>query len=600
MENLIGKENGLNYLDAYLHNTPRTFNRAATKLDIAGLNKSRYTDGIALLRQLKKDAEEREASFYNLFDDVKTAEQWSDKYLARSIGEPYQQVLAVWNSHDMRKKIQGLLSDQEILNKLTRILSSKEVQQITDAVHLTGTFQSILEDAKNELTLSVKDILSKLVISSTAHLADKDRKNLQHAIRKAIGQDIKKKKILTSKNSSELKDLENRIIFEKTDKIERANDAYEFFIKQLEESSGQKNVLNNNDYKKYIEAIKETLFEAAEGKNLLFAKNASISIGEVQELGDGIILSLALDMGFEKTKNPRASEKAVNTILSTGELKVSRFGKRVSSKIDMWMNFPGAEQYKFQQKNTDKDLFLQYEKLGQDFSFSQENVFFNVGSEIKYSSFIQQLQEISTQNWGIADGDTLGRLTYLLVNLNVLNLAKGKDKLYKQDTENRSGLLLTKVDDTISKIIGQSALLLFSDFEKDITNAGLYQKNTYDFIIFNSRFLIPLSYVYDAIIKSLENYSIKLNKDIAHLTVRSAISDFSSSRIDQMAEDKKEAIKPENFVKNGDYSNPNLVRVGRQYGLQAANNLVLKGFQLDFNIKSILSAENLVKHFILR
>lgn len=594
------------YLDAYLHNSPRTFNNAASIIDIAGFKKkNNYSEGIALFKKLEEQALKVEDSFFSLFEGINTPEEWSDRYLAR-VGEnadPAQQVLAIWNSRIIREQIKGLYSREEIIEKLQKtILTDRKISGLLKEMNLTTEYNKILAEVETRASFSVRKILSDLLVGATKNIKDTSQiKTLQLAIREAFNQDIRKKKLLTSKNSSILKELESNIIYKTSDFNERKEQVYRELLKELSAMVGLTPIeLEREDgaYKKYLDIIKQILNDASEKKNRLFSSNTSVMIGEVEETADGNIfsLSLELDLPFKKTNNYR--DLTERGILSTGSQKIKRLGgKRVDSKIDMWINLPEeAKSYRFQQKNTDKDLFLEFENLGKQFDYSNERIFFNIGSEIKYTTFLQNLITISKQGWGIADDDILGKLSYLLVNLNVLNQGLGKDKLYKQETDSRSGLLLTTVNDTIARLISQAALLLFSDFEEDVIE-GVYKKNTYDFIIFNSRFLIPMSRIYRAIRQSLEQYKIQLSKNTAFLSIDSKITGFTSESMNKIVEEKKEAVKEEGgFKKDGNYLNTKLVEAGKKGGKLAIENLILSGFKLDVNITSYLDSANLMSY----
>jgi hypothetical protein len=595
-ENLLATDES--HAQAYLHNSPRTFNNAASAIDIAGLQaktKKRhfYSKGISFFDSLYEEAKKRENDFFKHFPEANTAELWSDKYLAR-IGEnasPYQQVLAAWNSAVVENQLKGLDSKENIIKKLRELFLSTDAKKITKKLGIEKHVNETLKELENKASFSVREILYSILIEQTKGKKTSDIKEFQHYARNLT--EGSKKRTISSRNSAILKELEEKIIFTH-DRKGKKEIVYNVFLQQLSYNTKKsvKELEKNKDYIPYLKIIKQLLEDAENNNNKLFAKNTSVIIGEVEEVGDGSILSIPLELDFGRLIE-NDEKRGQKGIWSTGAQKIQRLSlpQKVDSKIDMLINLPEekkkiVQQFRFQQKNTNKDVFFEFEKLGEQFNFSNKNIFFNVGSEIKYHTFIQQLVDISKQGFAVADNDTLGILAYLLVNLNVLNQQEGKNKLYKQDTLNRPGLLLTQVNDTISKIISLAALLLFSDFEGEL---GAYVKTTYDFIIFNSRFLIPMSQIYEALKKSLENYSQELSSNTTHINAITRLKTVPN--LDELADQKKEAVGK--FDKTKQYSDMNLVSIGKNAGKEVLDNLTISNFELNINIENFLNSKNL-------
>ena len=596
-ENLLAADRG--YTQAYLHNSPRTFNRAASIIDVAGLQPTSkqhhsFSKGISFFNFLYEEAKKRESDFFKHFPEASTAELWSDKYLAR-IGknaDPHQQVLAAWNSKIVREQLKGIDSKENVIKKLRELFLSTDAKRLTKRLGIEKYIEETLKEMENTVSFNVRDFLYTVLIEQVQGKKSSDIKEFQHYVRKLTKGS--RKRTISSRNSAILKELEEQIIFVQNNNKGKKERVYNAFLQQLSDNTEKspKELEKDESYIQYLRIIRKLLEDAENKKNNLFAKNTSVMIGQVEEIGDGSILSIPLELEFDSLTGGNKGE-GQEGIWNIGAQKIQRLNlpQKVDPKTDMLINLTEKErkivqQFRFQQKNTNKDIFFEFEKLGQQNNFLNKSVFFNVGSEISYKNFVQQLIDISKQGFAVVDNDILGTLAYLLVNLNVFNQQTGKNKLYKQDNSNRSGLLLTQVNDTISKIISFASLLLFSDFEGKL---GEYVKSTYDFIIFNSRFLIPMSQVYEALRKSLENYSQQLSSEITHIDITTKLG--YSPDLNALADKKKDAVGT--FDKTKEYSDANLVSVGKTEGQNVLSNLTISNFKLNINIENFLNSNNL-------
>ena len=576
----------------YIHMSPRNLYYVAEDLNLGGWNTSAdqnpYKDGIIKLQSLSARAKEREKLFFSRFgmgpDD---APRWSDKFLARKSENSSfeQQVASAWNSSAMRTAISGLKSPQEIQEELRKKLTvrAKDIGE-----EITSQFLDKVDKAQTAKEL--QDLFFNFMLSNNENLS------VQRAIRSAITNApvSKRTRLLTSKNSRVIQNLFNDIAKSRSRDEKYMKNVENTFYQEVSRQSGiaiseLKKKPYSTTLKPYFDLLDKAKRNEEDYMDLL-KNNFSVQIGAIDELGTEILLKTEFEKIFGQDFN----------IKREGNKLVSRFDQReVKSKTDMIIDLPQAKDFRFQQKNTDKDIFSDLEEFGTSQVASLNRIFFTAGSTVYYKTIKEQAQmmqgsTISNENW-----DTL---TYLICNLAVLQKyfqgnekgttnVSNKNKSYAVDTEDRKGLYLEETRNIVAKILSQAILLWIADFTKQ-DPTGLFIAQPYDFIIFQSRFLFPVSWLYDGIIKSLQDYQSNIQNQATGLHIDYGVYNFP---YETMVEEKKAAV-PEGFIplrQGGKYDDSNLVNVGRSAGKQAYDNLYIS--QVKFNFDFSPYWENLVK-----
>jgi hypothetical protein len=133
----------------------------------------------------------------------------------------------------------------------------------------------------------------------------------------------------------------------------------------------------------------------------------------------------------------------------------------------------------------------------------------------------------------------------------------------------------------IEQLLSLNATMYFSDLA--ISANEVKSIDTIDFIIYKSRFLIPMSYIYTDIISFLQQtkgYAIGAANSKKATQLYTSF-DFSDVNMRQMNKEKEDIRNQD--PGGTDYSNQNLVNVGRNYGSQAVNNISVRSVQLDID-----------------
>ena len=552
----------------YLHMSAGTFvNNVAGEYKTTS-KQTRLPLDTTLLESLALDAKKIEQNFYEDFE-VADAVEWADKYLARDNNNLYQIASSVWNSHRFKNKLYGELSTEQVLQKVESKLGTKVKQQLEKEISQSASLE-------NAVTAVITNILMSLI----------DNPQAQKDFRKSIVGETGKQMRRIISGSTVIPQLTKSILFEEsTNLIQKAENCYQFFKEEVIKKLREKRLFYDTDdldteLKPYKELLKSDTLLKNQKNNI---------IGEVEEKGDAVTLALR----FKQEKK----DFKVNSIPNK---KVKRIGvdQKVKTKIDMTIQGK-SRTYRFQQKNTDKDIFREFENIGNQ-ALQNHSLFFTAHSTINFDTFRKQVEKVFGKNIVVAgisqnsEKSYLDLLEYLIVNINVLNQTYNQDKggkLYKKEPPiNAEGTYPRLAMKLLSDIVTKYCLLFFSDIEKEMED--LTKTNRYDFIIFNSRFLIPMSVIYDGFIQNLKQTSNQINKEATYLDAGTAFKKnqlFSQSDYNEMVSEKESAVADEGgFLPSKQYSNTNLVQIGKNYGQEVLKKLQLGSFVPNVNLASLI------------
>lgn len=539
----------------YLHMRAGTFiNNLSREYKNTGKHPLKLDSAPLLALIARAEAIERDFfKEFNIRDGITHEEKariWSDRNLAREGKEAdaIQIALSIWNSRDFRNKLYGKKEDSEIKAEF-----ENRMQKIEP--NITLLLEKELQITKN-VENAIGNILKELLIG-------KDLKT-QRLIRKSLGQEVERTRTVKT-GTTVIPKLIELISFENIDnQVEKTNSCYYFFrervLKKLKEN--QTNIPNNISLDDFLSPFRQEISEI-----IKLSKNDIT--GAVSEKGE--LISLQLRYG-------------VNIARSTGTDLIERIevNNKVKQKTDMII----MEKYRIQQKNTDKDLFLEFEKLGQQ-TMRNEKLFFTAGSALSFSTFRKQIERALGGEAG-----TLDILEYLLVNINALNKGYQEEfgrgpMLYKKETKGL-GIYPRFAMKMLSDIVSQYCQVFFSDLIEDLSK-GKIEIRSYDFIIFNSRILIPMSTIYKGFLTNITDAAHKINKESTYLDVETVLKTkdaFSKNDYENMVKAKEAAVK--RFIPSADYSSSKLVTAGKDAGANLLSKIKIGSFIPNVNLASLI------------
>lgn len=587
----MGYENLVGVYDPYIHSRSATFNMAARTIDVGEFHsvngQRKIEESLQYLKNKRRDCISKEETFYKAYG-VKNAKEWGAKYLAKiGKGATIPQIaLAVWNSHGMLQALKGYLIPPDEVRKIisSSTFSKDYKKQFIDMF--------VVEAKENSEVFARK--LAEYIESSDF--------NTQTVIRRALGA----AGTLKFLKGGKIENLTRRIAYENVreflgikDINKKVRYATNYFKNRL-----RAEIINNLDrdferkphlkkqYDDIVNFFSDKLELALHEESDwlyrgLLSSHANI-LGSLEEIGDAAMISyqLSLNLNLDSTN----FEKMFQNVGQTG---IPRFGRdEKEGKTDVIMEAQG-QGYRFQMKNTDKDIFSNLEAQTKTLS---TDPFFNIHSKIKYVTFLEDIQKIKDLT---IDTDLLSSLSYLLANINVLNKStpldnQNKNKAYKQWTKGGSapGQMISYAETIVSRIISLYIIFALADFSKEVA-PGIYQDLAYDFIIFDSRVLIPVSVIYDGLIKNIEQTSAKIVEKSAHLTVKSSIT--QTFNMNALHQTKSNAVGGLDPTLDPWYQDEELVAVGKVAGREAVQNLVLSGMQLDVNVENLVNVTMIKK-----
>lgn len=606
----------------YLHKTAKTFVKNAARYDIGDFkeeNRDRlFKEPLELLEELKKTARKREEAFYAAFSTkdlkIKSAEDWERHFLASSKNDatPQQKVLAIINSHEMKNLFNSEITETEALS-VFRGIPDKDLKKLGEVFEKNARPQ--LEKVLQEGTLS--EIYKALYFGGIKYKKGYSQRVGQNKVYDIFEKD-KKFKRTNKSNTGTLKSEKSRILQGalnrrlKKPKKEIAKASKNYLEEQVKKLSDYKS--KQEIYDSLCREWNKAIDEGLKKKRSMFSDSYVLNVGELGENAEEI--SFVAD--FIKDINNTWGGSLFKEVRNNATNKVKRFdsNEEVSSKIDLeFILKDNKGKFNIQQKNSDRDIAQELEK---EMGLTNGRTQISIHSGISYNTLRHQITQMKAEHASAASRqETFDRLSYLLVNLNILNKnewaqkrytlnendelvkLKGKDKLGKafKNSNANSTMILKNTQQVINALIEQYFILFIADFEK---GEGGLTVSPYDFIIFDSRILIPISEVYGMIINHIRSLSENVEEQIDHLSVTSSITKgFEESDYKEMIRQKLIAVKGEGGFqteKEGEeYHNGNLVKAGTDAGAKALDHIRFSGFKLDIDLTRFLDTKNLVK-----
>ena len=366
--------------------------------------------------------------------------------------------------------------------------------------------------------------------------------------------------------------------------------------KQLEDDLwlfyNNKKTKENKEIVKYYcdeweRALRAELNQGAE-KRLLSLSSSGIA-GELQEVGDFIVFEARIaEIQNAQNKNTIAS------VTREAQTKVQRFERKVESKTDIYFTNMKGTKYRFQEKNSFSQIYADFENS--TYANAEQNIFggLNLQGKIAYDTLLSYFKEIKgselSGNFTDEDGDIL---SYLIANVAILNqfghLAKdiyekqsgdkrnNYNKFYKANTEALSDAEFQAdhfIVNMVDRILSQNIALYISNVTQEDNKTVL---EPYDFIIFKSRKIIPISAILECIKASIEEENNKLFSIHATYYFDSGMGRLYRN----MIMEKRKLGPPE----NGWYTEPAFLEIGKEVGKRAVNSLYINKIRLNLRYK---------------
>ena len=585
--------------DWYLHSQKWTFFNHARLIDLDPKNMKTSPRLMSILKELDNvytEAKKREQQFYNDFG-VTSAAEWSKKYLI--LGDSKNsKVLNIINSPDMI----AILSTG---GKNFEVVKNNFIKEMNEAIKRTGENslsreigEYIVDITKNSLAQDIGSLFQELGVLGNKKSSIKgtnfSNKDIQQMIFKAIPVKKIPQRVLTSANSEYLKYLRQSLTKVQKNERQRAVLAENYLQQQLVKDGRFSATEIKNILAAFKHEIKKNLQPNAE--NRLVSESDNLVIGEVSEVGEVIAYMDFLDPFTQDEQG----NKIVNSIVTQMGRTLNKSNKK--SKVDTIWTAPNGNKYNIQNKNSNADIYRQYQLMGTLESMTEYPTFLPLQSNVSFAYLLNKLYEYKALTTQEQD-----ELAYLLINYNVLNkfadsyedgtekekIAKGSTpnkviEKKKEKGENVSQIppaLRTQaaVDQIMSKAMQYFMSDLFLPDGKKFTN-GLVEKSN-DFIIFMDRQLIPKSLIAQKLIGFLIDYK----NETMRLYTTTGLKGFGQAQFTDMVLQKKKARMTDPEPDKYDYHNANLVQVGSDFGTIAANNLYVKKISLKFIGKNLVS-----------
>ena len=306
----------------------------------------------------------------------------------------------------------------------------------------------------------------------------------------------------TEKTSKAIKALMKQ--FRTYDPVQIAQRAKSYFETQLKKYS---NKIDINIIPLIGQEFYNALIKDAQSSNpTMINSNKSVVVGAVAETGQKISFELAMQFDLQ---NPDMIDnfhiEAFGTQLVDRYSTLLKKNNQVQSKTDLKYNFTDEESkifhtYNIQHKNSMADFYNNIGILKTEEKFEDIMGSIKLHGSLSYDSYLTLTKNTIGARY---DPMTVKLLSYLLVNLNVLNqLPEGEEKAYKGTGKN-GGVPLSRVQNMIDNIFAENIDIFISDV-LELDNVQYTTVDSMDFIIFKGRLLLPMSHMYEAIIQSLQ------------------------------------------------------------------------------------------------
>lgn len=562
----------------YLHNTAEHF-RWQGSLQLRHYNKNAIAT--KKLEDWREQCLLKEQAFLSDFN-VTSFHQWEEEYLIHTAANQkastlYEEVLKTINSRDLLNRLRAYdFTPQTFVDFLSEKSEKKLSQTVINKLLQSQSFdEAVGKYVVEGLSLKGKNIAVKQVKNYNKLVGYLNNSELQQ---QWTG-------LLRSYKSNYLSDLKKAIKQEAANYNGIIEDTTQFLRRKLEQYYNNK---PNNTQKQEIEyycnewkkALQEELNNETEKRLLSF--NDSNIIGEIGEIGDAIVFSARA----QQDENLKQLE---TTIVRRAKNKVNRFGKTVESKTDLQILTKNGK-YNIQEKNSMSSIYQEFENS--IYKDAEKNIFggITLQGEIAYPQLRTYLSKIRNSTLTSFLSDDAAALSYLLVNISVLNkYGQVGNKFYKSARQNPntaanigiSEHLVRMIDDILSQNIGL--------YVSDVLNAGTdnLTLEPYDFIIFKSRKIIPMSAILECLITAFKEE----NQKIFDLHTSFYVGNEAGAVYRQMLKEKN-LYTPKLQKGQAWYSDPSFVNIGQQAGQEVLQNIKINKIRLNLHYKQTFSTNS--------
>jgi hypothetical protein len=307
-------------------------------------------------------------------------------------------------------------------------------------------------------------------------------------------------------------------------------------------------------------------------------------VGGVQEVGSVISINLIEETQLNEQKNIKISAK------SCGQEFVKRayLPHEVESKTDTIIEFAENEtdnKFRIQEKNSLNSIYNDLEVVDfLDKQIEQKFAKMKVQGETSLMSYYETATAGEYGGISFLGEDEKSLLSYVLVNFLAFS-----DSGYKRPEWKEEGMgqfhkgVGSSVRGLIEQLLSLNALVYFSDIIPTVENA--MSIDTIDFIIYKSRFLIPMSYIYYDIIGFLQHmgkYMIGAANAKRSTQLYTSFN-FNFSKYQEMYKKKREVLEKAEENEGKNYSNLALLAVGKKYGSEALSETSIRSVQLEID-----------------
>lgn len=585
MANLIDRR------QPYLHNQKWTFFNYCND-NIPQLRKNNSAGSTQSLQHLIKRLEtlhdqaiSTEQQFYADFN-AKDNFDWARKYLASTDpnASTPQKIQAIINSPEMIAILSG---ENEKSKNLTRAQQEKFIKQAIASAEKSVGAMANSPDFLQVLMTSAQDISGDALMEIAKVLSpnDKDFKSFRKFEAQFL-KDLSKGKrkyiptLRAEYQAQQAKKIKESFmgLNDKNKRSARKKKAVEYLTEQLLRLG-----VSDDEVKKIAQNWQKVLDGNDENATRLLSEGNTNIVGVVSEVDLTIAyIDISIDDSYNKTG------VNVKQFQYKGSSKVKRFGKQgaVSAKTDTIWTAPNGHTYNIQNKNSLADLDTTDQIVN-----LKENVFgrpleLKLNDEISLSTLEAQLSALK-----VISEEDISLISYLLVNLNVLNKddyaideqGNSLERLYKGKGRNPTISNAERTQQYVSQILTGAIQLFCSDFND--SSGKLEFSNTYSFIIYKGKYLIPMSEVYKSLIQSLQDYF----NSIMRIWITSSLSGYSKQEFHDLYDRKRKIIR-ENPNEPHDYQNADLVSEGKREGEKVLNLIKIGAIRLKiFDPKNYLS-----------
>ena len=565
----------------YLHSTSYDFTNYASSINIGNYAESNYktesrlTEAIDIITTLKEIAEEKERHLYEkssklVKHPITNATQWADEFLGR---EKFNEETKNHFSQRLLFHVNSKGFKEIIYNGLIDLLN--ENQQIA---------QQIAGD--NAIANKIADYLKT--------------QELGEAIGQVIAEILDKKGPLKNIEKDFLTKFNAKGKINKKSDIQIDNKKVEKLIKKEFATVAPSNIMLRRNMINYL--ISNLL---QDGETLDDNKNKVIERCVDNMLRDTKLWTTSqnatkggfLQESIEVFYFNLVFEKTGWTVTPMGQEKVNRFGKYsenegVYQKTDMKFQTPDGEVFNFQEKNTDTEVatilenFYQGEKVNPQLKKFMKLKLHDTGKGMSYPTFLNDVMSVA--NFPVSN-DFLAQLEYLLVNYNMLSqdiTLNNSTMSMREKGQMVNKTTMLKTGDIINKFFENFLIMLISDFVTE-TTPNHYQPVSYDFIIYNSRILIPISKVYELILKHLQQKKVEYDVTLSKLKVSTSLKGDRAGDFKTMWQEKRDYIEDNGVPESREswYVDDAYVLIGRRAGTKILNNnLVIKSTYFNTSI----------------